>query len=127
MLVSPKSLKGFIEDLKVLVDLSYDGAFRLTQSADPADEGGQKKQYIEISGHASGEVDVGAGAGGNFKSYVEVGCFFSESSYPKDLEGGEVEFCVDSTTCSMFLGRFAQRLGVLADEMASVTFGKMQD
>ena len=30
VLVSPKSLKGFIEDLKVLVDLGYDAYFRLT-------------------------------------------------------------------------------------------------
>lgn len=37
VLVSPKSLKGFIEDLKVLVDLNYDASFRLTQSNDSED------------------------------------------------------------------------------------------
>ena len=73
VLLSPKSLKGFIEDLKVLSDLNYDAGFRLTQSADSED--GTKKQYVEITGTAA--------AGSTFKSYVEVSCFFSEQQYPE--------------------------------------------
>ena len=70
VLVSPKSLKGFIEDLKVLLDLNDDASFRLTQSSDSED--GVKRQYIEITG-SNAEV-----AGSTFKSYVEVLCHFSE-------------------------------------------------
>lgn len=84
VLVSPKSLKGFIEDLKVLVDLNDDAAFRLTQSSEH--EEGVKKQYIEITGSCA-EI-----AGSTFKSYVEVGCHFSESQYPEELDTKEVDF-----------------------------------
>ena len=44
---SPKSLREFIDDLKVLVDLGYDAFFRLTQCKD---EEGEKRQYIEVTG-----------------------------------------------------------------------------
>lgn len=84
VLVSPKSLKGFIEDLKVLLDLNDDASFRLTQSSDTDD--GVKRQFIEITGN-NAEV-----AGSTFKSYVEVACHFSESQYPDALDNKEVDF-----------------------------------
>ena len=70
VLVSPKSLRGFLEDLKVLVDLGVDASFRLTQAGDAED--GAKRQYIEIAG-----VDAEV-SGSTFRSYVEVACHFSE-------------------------------------------------
>jgi len=114
VLVAPKSLKGFIEDLKVLVDLNYDAAFRLTQSADAED--GVKKQYIEVTGTQTEHL------GNTFKSYIEVSCHFSEQQYPEELDQKEVDFQIDSTTCSMFLAKFANRFSILSDEVASINF-----
>lgn len=84
VLISPKDLKGFIEDLKVIIDLDADANFRLTQSSDGDDA--VKKQYIEITGNNS-EV-----LGSTFKSYVEVACHFSEQQYPEELDPKEVDF-----------------------------------
>ena len=81
VLVSPKNIRSFIEDLKVLIDLNDDANFRLTQSSDSED--GIKKQYIEITGICA-EI-----AGSTFKSYVEVACHFSEQQYPEELQGLE--------------------------------------
>ena len=69
MLFSPKNIKDFIEDLKMLIDLHYDAHFRLTQQSDTAD--GVKKQFIEIKG-SNDTVGV------TFKSFLEVNCHFSE-------------------------------------------------
>mgnify|MGYP001626848193 CR=1 FL=1 len=83
--MSPKSIKGFIEDLNTLVHLGYDAAFRLTQCTDSED--GAKKQYIEVTGqlpdHQGNNV---------FKSHIEVTCYFSEQQYPDDLGDKEVDF-----------------------------------
>jgi hypothetical protein len=41
ILLMPKKLPSFIEDLSVLVNLGYDASFKLTQQSDT--EGGEKK------------------------------------------------------------------------------------
>ena len=78
VLIAPLSLKDFIEDLKILIDLNYDASFRLTQMV--SEEDGQKKQYIEIAGNCS------EGVGNTFRSFVEVACHFSEQMYPEELD-----------------------------------------
>ena len=98
----------------MLVDLGVDASFRLTQSSDAED--GVRRQYIEIAG-----VDAEA-IGSTFTSYVEVACHFSEQQYPDELDTKEVDFQIDSTTCSMFLAKFANRFSILSDEVASINF-----
>lgn len=71
ILWSPKSLKGFIDDLKVLIDLGYDANFRLTQCKDAED--GTKRQYIEVTGSMPDAHGANV-----FKSHIEIACKFSE-------------------------------------------------
>ena len=75
-----------------------------------------KRQYIEITG-SNAEV-----VGSTFKSYVEVACHFSAEQFPHELEEKEVDFQIDSTTCQMFLAKFANRFHILSDEVASINF-----
>ena len=84
VLIKPLKLASFIEDLKVLVDLSNDATFKLIQSAD--NEEGIKKQYIEITGQSKEFV------GSNFKTYVEVSTIFQADLYPEELQPKEVSF-----------------------------------
>ena len=86
-----ESLRGFIDDLKVLLDLNADAKFRLTQSTDP--ETRMKKQFIEIEGTNS------AVQGSLFKSLLEVECVFKNDQYPDQLEPKEIGFFIDSVTC----------------------------
>ena len=47
VVIRPKSIQSFIEDLKVLVDLGYDAGFKLTQTEDAL---GDIKKFLDILG-----------------------------------------------------------------------------
>ena len=85
VLLCPRKLASLVEDLKVVVDLNCDACFKLTQMAD-ADAQGQKKQYLEVTGHNH------SFAGSTFKSHVEVTTVFSETLYPEELTPKEADF-----------------------------------
>jgi len=112
ILITPKRISSFIEDLKVLLDLGYDAAFKLTQQ-DGAD--GIKRQFLEIIGSCGKADNV-------FKTNIEITTIFSTNLYPDVLDTKEIEFPLDPTTCQMTFSKFAQRLNILSDEVASITF-----
>lgn len=114
ILVTPKKISSFIEDLKVLIDLECSGSFKLTQQTD-TENGGAKKQFLEISGTSDRIRGV-------LTSFVEITAIFQKNLYPEKLATKEVEFSLDSQVCYSALGKFAQRLGVLSDEVATIGF-----
>ena len=76
VLIQPKKLSTFIENLKTLVDSQYDASFKLTQLAEPD---GTKKQFIEI-------VGTSQEAGNSFRNNVEITTIFNMNNYPTKFE-----------------------------------------
>lgn len=113
ILISPKDLKSFIEDLKVLVDLGYDAAFKLTQTS--SDQ--EIKKFIDITGFSHITKDV-------IKSFVEIEASFANNLYPEQIEPCEISFDADANTCQMSFAKFATRIGYLNDEFATIVFSK---
>jgi len=114
ILVTPKKIASFIEDLKVLIDLECNGSFKLTQQTD-TENGGIKKQFLEISG-TSDKIR------GVLTSFVEITAIFQKNLYPEKLANKEVEFHLDQQVCTLALGRFVNRFSCLSDEIATVRF-----
>mmetsp|Transcript_4301 Transcript_4301/g.3134 ORF Transcript_4301/g.3134 Transcript_4301/m.3134 type:complete len:115 (+) Transcript_4301:207-551(+) len=102
---------SFIEDLKVLVELGYDALFKLTQTASEE----EVRKFIDITGSQTTQKDV-------VRSFVEIDAHFDQSLFPENIEHKEVEFHCDSSTCGSVLTKFHQRLGILNDELAKMTF-----
>lgn len=98
ILLQPKKLSSFIEDLNVLVNLGYDASFKLTQQSEA--EGGEKKQFIDIIGSCPHTRTV-------VRSFVEITTIFSPNLYPEEIGRKEVEFTVDAATCQFTLAKFA--------------------
>jgi len=94
--IAPRSLPSFIEDLKVLVELNYDAMFKLTQTEDQNKE---IRKYIDIVGSSGQTKDV-------VRSFVEIDAIFDSSLYPEVIEPKQVEFFLESTTCSHVLTKF---------------------
>ena len=114
ILVTPKKIASFIEDLKVLIDLECNGSFKLTQQTD-TENGGIKKQFLEISG-TSDKIR------GVLTSFVEITAIFQKNLYPEKLANKEVEFHLDQQVCTLALGRFVNRFSCLSDDLATVRF-----
>lgn len=115
ILISPKDIKSFIDDLKVLVDLGYDAAFKLTQTSSEQ----EVKKFIDITGSSNVTKDV-------IKSFVEIEASFANNLYPEQIEPCEVSFDADVNTCQMSFAKFATRIGYLNDEFAQMCFSKGQ-
>jgi len=76
IVVIPRDITSFVEDLKVLVDLGYEGSFKLTQNKEMD---GTIKKYINITGMSPDGKDV-------IKSFVEIDPVFQRDQYPEDIE-----------------------------------------
>lgn len=111
MLIAPKNLPSFLEDLKVLVELGYDAQFKLTQSQTED----SVKKFIDIIGGSTITKDI-------VRSFVEIDTIFDQSLFPEDFESKEVYFVLDSATCSNVLAKFHSRFHILSDELAKISF-----
>lgn len=112
-MISPQNLQSFIEDLKVLGELGYDAMFKLTQ----CNTGDQVQKFIEITGSSGPAKEKET-----VRSFVQIDAHFDKSLFPEEIDQKDIEFGVDTNTCINVLQKFRQRLSILNDEFATMSF-----
>lgn len=129
ILISPHQLSSFMGDLKVLDELGYDALFKLAQCTNG--ETGQVQKYLEITGFVgstglgmASSVAAKEGRGETVRSFVQIDAHFDKALFPEQIEEKEVEFDIDLTTCCVVLRKFRDRISVLNDELATISFRK---
>jgi len=113
ILISPHDLTGFIQDLKILEELGYDAMFKLTQ----CNTDDQVQKFIEITG-SSGPAKERE----TVRSFVQIDAHFDKALFPEEIEPKNIEFGIDTSTCQNVLKKFRDRLVILSDEMATISF-----
>jgi len=56
------------------------------------------------------------------RSFVQIDAHFDKALFPEEIEQKDIEFGVDSNTCLNVLQKFRQRLSILNDDMATLSF-----
>ena len=112
VVIMPLELNSFLEDLKVLIELGYNGEFKLSQSKE---EDGTVKKYLSITGKSPDGKD-------SIKSYVEIEAIFSREMYPQEIEPKQVKFSFEASLTAQILQKFSQRFVVLGDREARLSF-----
>lgn len=64
------------------------------------------------------------GRGETVRSFVQIDAHFDKALFPETIDEKEVEFDVDLTTCCVVLRKFRDRISVLNDELATISFRK---
>jgi hypothetical protein len=117
IVIQPKNIKSFIDDLKILVNLNYESNFKLTQ----VQKDNEVVKYIEISASQSGgrsDRDT------IVRTYIEVNTIFSTNLYPDMVSDKEASFSFDTQQTNFLLNRFAQRFEAVGDKIANIGFKK---
>ena len=60
--------------------------------------------------------------GETVRSFVQIDAYFDKALFPEQIEDKQVEFDVDCVTCQCILRKFRERLHVLQDDVAKVSF-----
>ena len=100
-------------DLKVLVELGYDAMFKLTQCT--TEDTVQK--FIEITG-SSGPAKERE----TVRSFVQIDAHFDKTLFPEEIDAKDIEFGVDTNSCQNVLAKFRNRLHILNDDLATISF-----
>lgn len=56
------------------------------------------------------------------RSFVQIDAHFDKQLFPEEIESKNIEFGIDSSTCQNVLMKFRDRLAILSDDMATISF-----
>ena len=111
--ISPLKFNEFLDGLKVLSDLGYDGNFKLTQR----DSANGVRKYLQIDGVHEERTEA-------LKYFVEIETIFEPTRYPSEIIPKEITFEVDNVLNEFFFHKFLDRYLLMRDETVNITFFK---
>lgn len=95
------------------MELQYDAMFKLTQ----CNNGDSIQKFLEITGSSGFAREKET-----VRSFVQIDAHFDKALFPEEIEKKDIEFGVDTNTCMNVLQKFRQRLGILNDDFAVISF-----
>ena len=113
ILVSPHRFNDFLEGVKVLSDLGYDGEFKLTQK----DYNKGLRKYLLIQGVHEERNEA-------ISNYVEIETIFDPKRFPVEIIPKEITFDIDQIVNEYFFHKFLDRFSLIKDESVELTFIK---
>jgi hypothetical protein len=113
ILISPIKISELLDGLKVLVELNYDGNFKLTQR----EMNDIVKKYLQIEGTQEDQSET-------IKYFVEIDTIFDPKKYPEEIVLKEISYEIEPIINEYFFHKFLDTFLIRGDDSVVIQFAQ---